>query len=285
MAIMIKIIFFGSSKHSLTVLQKLIDKNYQIAALITKTDKIESTAVSDFAYKRGIPVIKTSSFTPAIIKAILNYRPDLLIAAYYGLKIPLEIIKKAKFGGLNIHPSLLPQYRGAAPAEWAILKGEKETGVTILTLARDFDCGKILIQSQEPILATDTSEDLYKRLFEKGADLLVKILPDFLRREVQLKIQDETKASFAPKLRREDGKIDWQKKLAEIERQIRAFYPWPGTFTFVKLAANQPLKRLKIIKAHLEKGELVFDQVQLEGKKPVSFKQFKEGYPNFRLIK
>lgn len=282
---MIKIIFFGSSKHSLTVLQKLIDNNYQITAVVTKIDKIESTAVADFAYKQGVPVIKTSSFTPAIIKAILNYRPDLLIVAYYGLKIPFEIIQKTKFGGVNIHPSLLPQYRGAAPAEWAILKGEKETGVTILTLAKDFDCGKILIQSEEPILAADTSEDLYKRLFEKGADLLIKVLPAFLKGEVQLKIQDETKASYAPKLKREDGRIDWQKKAVDIERQIRAFYPWPGTFTFIKLGANQPLKRLKIIKAHLEKEELVIDQVQLEGKKPVSFKQFKEGYPKFRLIK
>lgn len=248
-----KIVFFGSSIHSLPTLKGLIKAGYNVIAVIKQRNQL----------------------TP---QAILKRKPDLLIVAYYGQKIPIEIIKKVKFGGLNIHPSLLPKYRGAAPAEWAILNGEKVTGVTILTLAKEFDTGEIVSQIKEPIYDSDTAEDLYTRLFEKGADLLIKVLPDFLQGKIKLIPQDNTKATFAPKLKREDGKIDWKKTPQEIERMIRAFYPWPGTFTFVQIK-NKKL-RLKILKAHLENGNLIFDQVQLEGKKPVSFTQFKQGYPN-----
>lgn len=272
------IVFFGSSIHSIPTLGKLINAGYEIAAVVTQPDKETPNPVSEFAQKRHISVIK-----PQSSKAILQHKPDLLVVTYYGVKIPIDLINKVKFGGVNIHPSLLPKYRGAAPAEWAILNGEKEVGVTILTLSENFDEGEIVAQIKEPILNNDTAEDLYTRLFETGADLLIKILPDFLQGKIKLTSQDNTKATFAPKLKREDGKIDWQKRPAEIERMIRAFYPWPGTWTEVRIK-KQESRRLKILKAHLEKRNLVLDEVQLEGKKPVSFEEFKRGYPNFQFI-
>lgn len=279
------VIFFGSSIHSLPALSKLIASDFvEVAAVVTQPDRpvgrkkiITPTPVSKFAESKAITIIK-----PQSTKAILQIKPDLLVVCYYGLKIPIDLINKVKFGGLNIHPSLLPKYRGAAPAEWAILNGEKETGVTILTLSEEFDQGEIVAQIKEPIYQNDTPEDLYKRLFDKGAQLLVRILPAYLENKIDLTTQDNNKATFAPRLSKDDGKIDWTKKPVEIERMIRAFTPWPGTFTFVNI--NGKNLRLKILKGHLEKDKLVIDEVQLEGKNPVSFEQFKTAYPNFNFV-
>lgn len=279
------IVFFGSSIHSIPALTKLINAGYEIAAVVTQPDRptgrkqvITATPVSEFAQKKGIPVIKPQSSW----KAVLELKPNLLVVSYYGEKIPIDLINKVKFGGLNIHPSLLPKYRGAAPVEWAILNGEKETGVTILTISEGFDEGAIVAQIKQPILNNDTAEDCYSRLFEKGADLLIKILPDFLQGKISLKAQDNTKASFAPKLKKEDGEINWKKSPQEIERMIRAFTHWPGTFTYVQIK-NEKF-RLKILKAHLKNNKLILDKVQLEGKKPVSFEEFKRGHPNFIFV-
>ncbi|MBI2028956.1 methionyl-tRNA formyltransferase [Candidatus Gottesmanbacteria bacterium] len=280
-----RIIFFGSSIHSLPALNKLIQNGYEITAVVTQPDRpvgrkqvMTPTPVSVFARTKNIPIIKPQSTKP-----ILQLKPDLLIVCYYGQKIPIELINKVKSGGLNIHPSLLPKYRGAAPSEWAILKGEKETGVTILKLSEEFDEGEIISQVKESILKDDNPENLYARLFKKGADLLIKVLPDFLQDKIELKPQNNSKATFAPKLTKEDGEINWDERPELIERKIRAFTPWPGSFTFVKL--NGKTLRLKVLKAHLKNDKLVLDEVQLEGKNPVSFKEFKTAYPNYSIIK
>lgn len=287
----IRIVFFGSSIHSLPTLTKLIENGYKIAAVVTKPDSETQTPVAEYAQKNNIPVLKPQShpLTPWLYKDVKNlvdsltpFKPDLLVACYYGQKIPIEVIKLARFGGINIHPSLLPKYRGAAPAEWAIANGETETGVTILTLEEEFDQGKIIAQEVIQIEREDNPEILYQNLFKKGAEMLIKILPDFLQGKIELKTQDNSKATAAPRLTRDDGKIDWGKKPVFIERQIRAMSPWPGTFTFINI--NGKKLRLKILKAHLNLDKLIIDEVQLEGKNPVSFEQFKSAYPDFKFV-
>lgn len=294
-----RVIFFGSSLHSLPTLEMLTRQDYlEVVAVVTQPDRpvarkqlLTPTPVSIFARKNNLPLLKpdSASQTPwhyarpsEVAAKIKQFKPDLFIVCYYGQKIPENIIKIAPLGGINIHPSLLPKYRGAAPAEWAILKGEHETGITILKLGKSFDSGEIIAQKKESLLPADTPEVVYERLFTHGANLLAEVLPKYLGGEVKTAPQNESLATNAPRLTREDGKIDWQEKPEKIERKIRAFSPWPGTWTNIKL--GEDLKRLKILKAHLEKGKLILDEVQLEGKTPISYKQFQLAYPHYPLI-
>lgn len=231
-----KIVFFGSDQYSEIVLKNL---KHSVLATITPGS--------------------------------LNRIPaaDIGILASFGAIISKEILNSFPQGILNVHPSLLPKYRGPSPVQTAILNGEKETGVTIIKMDELVDHGPIVAQVKELILPTDTSTSLYGRLFEKGA----KLLNELLEKPIKTTPQDHAKATFTKKFTREDGKIDWHKTAVEIDRQIRALYPWPGTWTDINS------KRLKILKAHLKNNKLVLDEVQLEGKKPVTFRQFLQGYP------
>jgi len=224
----------------------------------------------------------------------LGEKGNLGIVASYGKIISNEEILGFEYGILNLHPSLLPKYRGASPVQTAILNNEKETGITIIKIDEKVDHGPILAQVKEIILPTDTSETLYNRLFKIGADLLLQLLPDYLAGRAKLFPQDHTKATFTKRLTRDDGKIDWEKPADHNERFIRAMHPWPGAWTEIEMQSTKapkhqsseslPLccseaKRIKILKAHLENSKLVLDMVQLEGKNPVTWKQFCEGYP------
>ena len=317
----VRIVFFGSSSHSLPTLKTIFKKKgYEITAIVSQPDRpvgrkqiLTPTPVSEFAQEHKIPLFAPLSQknkpwlyqNPKKLASQLSVlNPDLLISVYYGQKVSQEIINLAKFGGLNLHPSLLPKYRGASPVKWAIYNGEKETGTTLLKIAKNFDQGEIVVQEKEKIKATDTAETLYARLFQKAAKLLIKTIPDYINGKIKLTKQDNSQASYYPRLIREHGFIktkDLQQALEgksikiarQIERQIRAFHPWPSTYSLVSFYDRskklnrqripQQAKRLKILKAHLEKGKLVLDLVQLEGKKPVSFKQFQKAYPNFQF--
>ncbi|MFH1840733.1 MAG: methionyl-tRNA formyltransferase [Candidatus Shapirobacteria bacterium] len=208
-------------------------------------------------------------------------KADLGLLASYGKILTDKEIKHFRHGILNVHPSLLPKYRGGKPAAAAILNRDKESGVTIIKLIEKVDAGPIIGQVKEKVLPTDTSENLEKKLFKLGGKLLNKVLADYLAGKIIPQPQNEKNASWAPKLKKEGGKIDWTKSPAYLERFIRAMTPWPGAYTRIKIGAST--KYLKILKGHLEKNKLVLDLVQLEGKKPVSFKQFLEGYPQVSL--
>jgi len=262
-----KIIFFGSDKYSQIVLKALEkDKRFQI--------------------------VKN-----------LKDKPDVGVLASYGKILPSEILAIPKYGILNIHPSLLPKYRGASPVQAVILAGDKETGVSIIKMDERVDHGPIVAQFAEKILPTDTAESLYQRLFTSGAEVLLTILPTYLKDQIKLRQQDDSQATYTKKLTREDGKIDWKRSPEKIERHVRAMHPWPGAWTEVQMTDDSPprfaergrgkqktVKRLKIFRAHLENlspdtCHLIPDLVQLEGKKPVSWKQFREGYPEAKIIK
>lgn len=228
-----------------------------------------------------------------VIDTLDTLKPDLIVSASYGQKIPTPTLKSAKFGGLNVHPSVLPRWRGADPVPWAILSGDAQTGVTITTLEEKFDQGKIIAQKNIPMTDRDTSNPLRTKLFTLGADLLAEVLPDYLSGKIKGVAQDPAKATYARKLVREDGFEKWQALNAAInegrdaerlERKFRALTPWPGLWTKVKV--NNEEKRLKILSLHLSSNNvaiqqfnnLVLDSVQLEGKNPVSFIQFSKAY-------
>lgn len=324
------IAFFGTPIYSVIVLQKLIDAGYRVAVVVTKPHRpigrkqIETiTPVAQFAQKNHLPLYtpQTHAEIPnqyansqEVTERILSYKPELIIAANYTRFIPMQLIKQTKFGGLNVHPSLLPSYKGPAPIPWAIMQGETKTGVTIVTLGQEFDEGHIVAQEEEPILPDDTTEILLEKLFKKGADLLIKTLPNYLthptpllqregipplyKREFVANRLGGVKESYAPRISRDTGFENWEtiKKAREtgleaqrIYNKWRALHPWPGLWTKVKLKGERVKgkeieKRLKILKVKLPPSpltlhpKLIIDEVQLEGKKPEDFKEFYRKY-------
>lgn len=274
-----KIIFFGTPDYVLPVL-KLLAKHHEIVAVVTQPPMpvgrdqfITYSPVDTWAHKRRIPVF--CDFNRPLPEA------DMGILAAYGKIIPKKVIESFKCGILNIHPSLLPKYRGASPIQSAIAAGDTQTGATIIKLDEKMDHGPIITQFKEEITPNDTNESLCRRLFERSAEVLTQLIPAYVAKKITPKLQDETKATFTKILHKEDGFIDLKKKSpAEAERFVRAMYPWPGVWTYIE----PEHKRLKILKVHLEEGKLILDEVQLEGKDPVTWKQFKEGYPRVKII-
>lgn len=223
-------------------------------------------------------------------------KADVFIVADFGEILPPKILSLPRHGSLCLHPSLLPKYRGASPVQYAIMNGDKETGLTLFEMDEKIDHGPIISQFKEPIRDDDTAETLYQRLFTAGAQVLVTILPSYIAGKIKPRPQDHSKATYAPQLTREDGRINWQKSEQEIERFIRAMTPWPGAWTKIHqihsrsgiapaahCGSGKGEKRLKILEAHLEKGKLVLDRVQLEGKKPITWKQFLAGHSSFEF--
>ncbi|HEX9721867.1 MAG TPA: methionyl-tRNA formyltransferase [Candidatus Paceibacterota bacterium] len=210
---------------------------------------------------------------------------DLLVVGFWGDIVKKEMLEKPKYGALNVHPSLLPKYRGPTPVPAAILAGETETGVSIIKMDEEVDHGPLLAQREFSIFnyqfsngkGNPTTPELLQVLWEMGADLLVEILPKYIAGEITPQEQDHSKATFTKKLTREDGFIDWKQNPEYIDRQVRAYTPWPGAFTFWKG------KRVKILKAHVEDGKLVIDELQMEGKKSTTLQEFLLGHKDFTI--
>ncbi|KKT35155.1 MAG: Methionyl-tRNA formyltransferase, partial [Candidatus Gottesmanbacteria bacterium GW2011_GWB1_44_11c] len=177
-----------------------------------------------------------------MVNALSTFKPDLLISACYGQKIPDSTITNAKYGGVNIHPSLLPRWRGADPVPWAILSGDHQTGVTIVRLSAKFDQGMILAQEKIPMTAKDVTDPLRTKLFTMGADLLIKTLSDILSGKIKGTLRQSQGIPYAGRLTRDDGFEPWEKiqnaftdadEAARIDRKFRAFTPWPGVWTLI----------------------------------------------------
>lgn len=253
-----KIVFFGSfQSYSVQVFEKLI-KHFSVIAVITTPPKpagrhmeLSPTEVQRFAVAHTLPVYPLESL--AIIPGKID-RPDFIVVAGYGKLIPSPWLDFPKVMAMNVHPSLLPQYRGAFPAEWAILKGEKETGVTLVKMSSEFDKGEIVAQQKIPIATDDTRETLYKKLYDLGGDLLVETL----RHKITVRPQPTGDFFYARRLTREDGFVPWEefKNIDSLDRKWRALTPWPGVWTTTPQG-----KRLKLISINPT-------VVQLEGKKP-----------------
>lgn len=311
----IKVIFFGSTSDSVIVLNELYrlpPATYQLVGVVTqpprpvgREKRVTPTPVEAWARAHNLPVLSFPSDTQkpwlyadeqTVIDTLEPLKADLLVSASYGQKIPTKTIADAHYRGINVHPSLLPRWRGADPVPWAILTGDHQTGVTVVTLADKFDEGRIIAQKKISITDKDTSDPLRTKLFELGAQLLINILPS---KGLAFKgsPQQTTGSPYARRFTRDDGFEPWEtieKALTDgdearrIERKFRALSPWPGVWTEIATQARQGAqvlsktenKRLKILALHLQPTthNLQIDSVQLEGKTPVPFSQFTAAY-------
>lgn len=296
-----RIIFFGSTTDSVLVLEKL--PRELLVCIVTQPAKpigrkhiLTPTPTEIWAKNHKITVLsfpnsKETAFLyedePAVINTLESFKADLLISASYGQKIPTKTITDAQYGGLNVHPSLLPRWRGPDPIPWQILSGDHQTGVSVVTITEQMDEGKIIAQKKIPLLENETREPLRKKLFEFGADLLATSLPGYLDGSIKGEPQDAKKATLARRLTRDDGYLPWeiiqkfvntqevkpeelpaflqQFKDVTLDKTLRALSPWPGVWTRI----ND--KRLKILEGHMEHETFVLDTVQLEGKNPVRY--------------
>ncbi len=287
----VKIIFFGSSEYVIPIIKSL-QKNFDLGLVLTtenpKTKKSnlasrgeasQSYSVIWYCVKNKIPYRSVTNLSDPNLKLkIENLKLKIAVLADFGLIIPQEILNIFPKGIINIHPSLLPKYRGPTPVQTAILNGEKITGVSIMKLDEELDHGPVLGQEQEEILDTDTSESLYKRLFEKGVNLLPKLLNDYLNGNLNPIAQNHKNATFTKALKREDGYIDISKlevrgEKLEVDRKIRAYFPWPGVWTKLEVRSEKLEVRIKFLPG---------EKIQVSGKKPMSYKDFLNGYPELK---
>jgi methionyl-tRNA formyltransferase len=244
-----RIVFFGSPETAVPSLKRLLNEGHQIELIFTQPDrpsgrgkKFTPSAVKKAAEELGIPVYQSGKIRrdKAALEKIQEIDPDLIVVIAFGQIIPSSIIFSPKYNSINVHYSLLPKYRGASPVQWAILKGEEKTGITIFELNEKMDEGDVLTKKETPIFPHETAFQLEQRLSEMGMDLLIETISGI--QNIKKRKQDDSLATYAPLLKKEDGRIDWKNESTFIERQVRAFTPWPSAFTFFQK------KRLKILK-------------------------------------
>ncbi len=264
-----RIVFMGTPDFSVPCLEKLIEENYDVAGVVTQPDrpkgrKREMTPppVKIAAQKHGIEVFQPEKIKDAdAVSRVLAWQPDLIVTAAYGQVIPSAILDAPRYGCINVHASLLPKYRGGAPIHRAIIEGEAETGITIMYMVEKLDAGDILTQEKVRIEETDTVGTLHDKLSRVGADLLIRTIPPLVRGELTPIPQNEEESTFAPNIRREDEKINWNRSATEIYNQIRGLNPWPVAFT------SWQGKVLKIWEAELTPSD-VLANLSVSGSKP-----------------
>jgi methionyl-tRNA formyltransferase len=256
----LRVIFMGTAEVSCAALAKICaEPSLHPVAVVTQPDKprgrdlkLTPSPVKILAEKLGLPVLQPLKARDAdFINQLRELKPDIMVVVAYGQILPPAILELPPFGCLNIHMSLLPKYRGAAPIQWAMANGERETGVTIMKMDAGLDTGPILSVQRTPILPADDSQTLHDRLAQMGASLLMETIPDYVAGKIQPQPQAEGESSYAAKIKKEDGHIDWRRTADQIWNRLRAFTPWPGAFTQLppSLASKRPL--LKIIRAEV----------------------------------
>jgi methionyl-tRNA formyltransferase len=285
-------------------LESLLHGPDELVAVVTQPDrekgrgrKVIPSPVKELALQHGITPLQPGKVKEETFQEKLRaLQPELIVVVAYGQILTKSILKIPQYRAVNIHASLLPQYRGAAPIVWAILKGEKVTGVTTMFMDEGMDTGDILLQREIPIEDGDTAETLRQRLALLGAQLFVETLEKLKAGSIHPIPQDPSKATYAPPLKKEDGRIDWRKEAKEIDLQVRAFDPWPGAFTelngrLLKVYRGEVRKGKPAGKAgtvvwvgsdfiEVETGSDTFliKEVQLEGKRRMSVRDFLSGH-------
>ena len=300
-----RIVFMGTPDFAVPVLSRMVEAGHDIAAVYSQPDrpsgrgrKLVPTPTKRFAEERGIEVRQAKSLrSEEEREALASLCPEVVVVAAYGLFLPPDALEIPPLGCLNIHPSLLPRYRGPSPVVSAILNGDEETGVTIMKLDEGMDSGPILAQERVSIAEEEPAPELTRRLFDLGADLLVDTLPRWSSGDIQATPQDESRATFTSLVKKEDGEIDWADDAERITRMVRAYQPWPGTFT------HWDGKLLKILDATSMAGDapaghvveldvggigigtsdrlLAVSRLQIEGRRPSDALDFVRGYPDF----
>ena len=253
-------IFFGTPDFSARILRRLVDAGMAPVAVVTAPDEpagrkqmITPPPAKVAASMHGLPVLQPDTVrSGSFVDSVKAYAPDLFVVVAYGKILPKDLLAVALKGALNVHPSLLPRWRGPAPIQYALLSGDEETGVSIMLLDEEMDHGPVLAQKPYPIRADDTAATLHETLADLGGKLLIDTLSRWVSGRMEPEPQDHAKATFSHIVKKADGDIDWTCSAQEIERKVRAFTPWPGAYTW--FSENGNVHRLRILKAQYQKG-------------------------------
>jgi methionyl-tRNA formyltransferase len=299
-----RLVFMGSPDFAVPILRRLTEQ-YPVVGVVTQPDRpsgrgraLTPPPIKLLADELGLPVIQPERLKdPAAMQQLQVWQPDLIVVAAFGQILRRPVLDLPPHGCVNVHASLLPRWRGAAPIQAALLHGDRETGVTIMCMDPGVDTGPLLAQQVLPIQSNDTAATLSERLSRLGAELLLDTLPGYLSGKLTPQAQDESCATYAPQLKKEDGELDFTQPAEALERRVRAFNPWPGAYTQWQ---GQPLKILRAHVAESDTGQttvtagqrcivqkrpavgtsnglLVLDEVQPAGKKPMPGKAFLAG--------
>jgi len=300
-----KIVFFGTPSFAIPTLKSLLEGPDEVIAVVAQPDrekgrgrKVIPSPVKEVALQYGITLLQPEKVREETFEENLRaLRPELIVVAAFGQILPKPILKIPAYGAVNVHASLLPKYRGAAPIVWAILRGEKVTGVTTMLMDEGMDTGAILLQRETLIEDEETAQTLHDRLALLGAPLLMETVEGMKRGEIDPVPQDHSKATYAPPLKKEDGRVDWGKEAKEIDLQVRAFNPWPGAFTtwddrLLKIyhggvregkpggkAGTVVWVGSDFIEVGTGRDSFLIKEVQLEGKRRMSVREFLSGHP------
>jgi len=254
----LRLVFFGTAELACPSLSALAEAPaFDVAAVVTQPDRpkdrnltLQPSPVKAHAARKHLPLLQPERVRDEVfIRDLAQFRPDLIVVVAYGQILSQPILALPRWGCLNVHASLLPKYRGAAPIQWAIVNDERETGVTIMKMDAGLDTGDILAQQTTPIAAEDNAPRLHERLAAIGAELLLRTIPDYVAGEIVPRKQPDQGASYARKIMKRDGRLDWTQPARALWSRVRAFVPWPGTYAFIPA---QPIGQLlKIWRADL----------------------------------
>jgi len=295
-----RIVFFGNPEFCLHPLLSLYNSKYNLISVVTNRDaksgrglKLTSSFVKQKSLELNIPIIETDNvYSEKLMKQLIDLNADLFVVVAFSL-LPNSIIDIPKYGSINIHPSLLPKYRGSSPIQYALLNGDTETGVSIIILNNKIDSGSILGQKKVLIPINTNFGEMHEKLGILGSELLIQVVKDISISKTKPIIQDEPQKTLAPKIKKEQYKIDWNKDVIQIHNQIRAFDPYPGTYALlnnkrIKLFGSKKEKYFKYSEAKIGQmivmnsslfiktntGFISVSEVQAEGKKRVSASDF-----------
>lgn len=306
----LRIVFMGTPEFSATILLSLINDNYNIVGVFTQPDKkngrkqiLQQSPVRAVAENNSIQVFTPTKLDDDAIKLLHDLNPDLIILVAYGKILPQAVLALPRLGAINVHPSILPKFRGPSPIQNALLSGEKNTGTTIMLMDTGIDTGDILRQKEITIETNETYLDLADKLADFSAKVLLGVLDDFVCKKIVPQKQNEIQASYCQLIRKSDGQINWNDSAENIYNKYRAFVAWPGIFTLWKV--TDQMKRLKLNKIVLgnvfstdhqvgevfkiennifvqtKTGTILLKEVQLEGKPNISVNNFINGHKDF----
>jgi methionyl-tRNA formyltransferase len=300
---MAKIVFMGTPEFAVPTLKALIEQ-HEVMGVVTQPDRpagrgseVKASPIKQLALSAQIPVFQPEKLRrKEAIETLKQWQPEVYVVAAFGQILPQAVLDIPEYGSINVHGSLLPRWRGAAPIHAAIRAGDAETGITIMKMDAGLDTGPMLSKRAIPILPADTGQSLHDKMAFLGAVLLIDTLPGYLEGSIQPQNQEDALATFAPQIAKDEGNLDWTQPAVVIERLIRAFTPWPGTYTFwnnkqLKIHAGSVITGSAapgVVGVHqgqiaIGTGENLFVplEVQLEGKKRMSIADFVRGYGDF----
>jgi len=302
----VRVVFMGTPVFAVPILEGLVTQGYHVVGVVTQPDKpagrgqqVAVSPVKRLALERELPVLQPKGFRrPEAVEHLRALAPEVIVLAAYGHLLPPAVLAIPPLGCLNVHASLLPRHRGAAPISAAILAGDAVTGVTIMRLDAGMDTGDVLAQAQLPILPDDTTASLSERLARLGATLLLATLPRWAAGQIVPQPQEHAQATYTHPVRKEDGQINWQRPAVAIERQVRAYFPWPSAHTtwqgrrlqiWRATARNDeaPGNPGDVVLWHNDlavvtgEGVLILHELQIEGRRPLPAADFARGQRGF----